>query len=302
MKNLTTALLTLAFASWSQAITIRMPGPIVGDTATITQDRFEANTPGAIANPDFQYSALDFSGVGWDSVNPNRSVTLISDRHFIASKHYNIGSSVSFLTASGVTSYTVSSQTFINNPAGGPGDPSGVSDLRIGTLTSPIDLGSAGINFYPILDPALSPVGQDVIVYGQNGRIGESKITQQGFITESGIDGYVNSSLYEIATGGANDAYVTSGDSGGPTFLINNSGQLVLTGIHWAVGNNGDNDAVPPVLATEIYNIDTDVRKYIAQADAQVSGLTITTAVPEPNSSLLMCSVVLGFAVLRKRK
>mgnify|MGYP001946144291 FL=1 len=302
MKTLWPALVITILTINVNAITLRSNGVILGDPSTITQDRFEANTPGVVLNPDFEFSTLDFSGVGWDSATPSRSVTLISDRHFVAAKHHAIGSNVSFLTSSGVVSYAVASQVFINNPAE-PGFPPGVSDLRIGTLTSPIDLGSAGINFYPVLDPTLSPVGQDIIIYGQNGRIGESTITTELNINVGGVLGRTTRADYVIASGDANDAYFSGGDSGGPSFIVNYSGDLVLSGVHWAVGDNTprDEDNNPTGPATLRQSYDSQISRYITSAESQVAGLTFATSTPEPSSTLLLLSATFGFALRRKR-
>ncbi len=91
----------------AQAIAIRNPGLITGDPDTYTQDRFEANSPGPVINPDFFYDQFDFSGVGWGSANAynKQSLALIDNMHFVTAQHIAFPSAVSFLTTTGVQSF-----------------------------------------------------------------------------------------------------------------------------------------------------------------------------------------------------
>lgn len=296
MKRLNIILTIGLTTNLAQAITIRMLDPDL-------HDRFASNTPGATANGTFQYAG-DFSGVGWATGTTSKSVTMISDTHFVSAVHHAIGSSVSFRDINGIVStHTVSGTTVITN-ADNP--LAGNSDLLVSTLSSAV---SSDINFYPLLDPSLTPVGQDILIYGQNGRVGESTIVSHQDLTVGGIEGRTSISQYVIASGGPNDAFFTGGDSGGPSFIRGLSGELILSGVHWAVGSDEERDEDTDALITpavNTFNIDTHVSDYINQIN-MVSGLTVTTSsnitevVPEPSSSLILGMSSLVLLWRRKR-
>lgn len=266
-------------ASISQAIIIRVPSP--------EDNRFAGGTPGATQNGSFQYDAYDFSGVGWDVAATARSVTLISDRHIVAALHNQPSNSVSFRDEFGVVhTYTVSSWSTMSN-ADYP-FLTGNSDLRVGTLSTSV---ASGINFYPLLDPSVNPVGLNTLVYGQNGRIGEAPIVDLLAIEVSGRQGVVLESQYAKAGGDPDDARGSDGDSGSPSFFISDNGQLILAGVHWAIDEDVDNH----------YLYDTYASAYINQLNA-VNGLMVTTSmIPEPSTSLLMGLGVVSFILRRRR-
>jgi PEP-CTERM motif len=267
-------------ASISQAIIIRVPSP--------DDDRFAGGTPGATQNGSFQYDAYDFSGVGWDVAFTDRSVTLISDRHIVAALHNQPGNTVRFRDEFGVVhTYTVSSWTTISNADYNPSI-TGNSDLRVGTLSSSV---ASGINFYPLLDPSIDPVGLNTLVYGQNGRIGESSIVGFQVSPIAGNQTILAISQYAKVGGDPDDARGASGDSGSPSFLITDDGRLVLAGLHAGIGED----------ATNHYLADTYTTAYINRLNT-VSGLTVTTSmIPEPSTSLLMGIAVMGVMFRRRR-
>ncbi|MFT5904506.1 MAG: hypothetical protein ACI9E1_000081 [Cryomorphaceae bacterium] len=271
---------TMLGASISHGITIRM-----GSSAN---NRF-IGSPGATENGSFLYGAYDFSGVGWNTSATAQSVTLISDTHFVAALHNLPGSSVSFRDMTGtVQTYSVSGYTTMSN-ADYPFLLTS-SDLVVGTLTGPV---SSEINFYPLLDPSLSPVGQDVLVYGQDGRVGENKISNivAGGPDGGSTEGILTELVYVKAAGDPNDAYFSDGDSGGPSFIVGNDDELILTGVHWLSGEDADNR----------YLYDTYTTAYIDQLNA-VSGLTVTTSlIPEPSTGMLLGFAILTISLRRRR-
>lgn len=266
-------------ASISQAIIIRVP--------SLEDDRFAGGTPGATQNATFQYDAYDFSGVGWDTTATARSVTLISDRHIVAALHNQPNNNVSFRDEFGVVhAYTVSSWSTMSN-ADYPSIP-GNSDLRVGTLSTSV---ASGINFYPLLDPSINPVGLNTFVYGQNGKIGEAPIVGVQAVDVSGTQGVTLASQYVKAGGGPDDARGSGGDSGGPSFFMADDGSLVLAGVHWAIDDDVDNH----------YLFDTYTSAYINQLN-NVSGLTVVVSnIPEPANSLFMGLAVMSFVFRRQR-
>ncbi len=272
-------LVIILSASITNAIIIRVP--------SAQDDRFTGGTPGASQNPTFQYAAYDFSGVGWDVANPTMSVTMISDRHFVAALHNNPGESVRFRDELGVLhTYTVTSYTTISNFDYNP-IVTGNSDLIVGTLSGPV---ASGINFYPLLDPSIIPVGLNTLVYGQNGRIGEAPIVSIQVTDVSGRQGVTALSRYVKAGGGPDDARGSGGDSGGPSFFVTDDGRLVLSGVHWAIGEDTNN----------YYLVDTYAPAYINRLNA-ISGLTVTTSmIPEPSQFVLLL-LGTGFMMRRRR-
>ncbi len=284
----------------SHAITIR--------TDTVSHDRFNNTTPGALENASFKYSSQQFSGVGWDDTDTRKSITMISDRHFLAASHFAvpIGNTVHFRDNNGlVLDYMVSAITSISNA---DNSLSGNSDLIIGTLSSAV---SSDVNFYPLLDPTLTPVGQNILIYGQKGKVGESTIVshQDASVrltpTATPVEGRSSVSQYIIAAGGGDDAFFTNGDSGGPSFIVGQAGELIVSGVHWAVGSDEITDPIA-IPAKNRFNFDTHASDYINQIN-MINGLTVTTSsniipVPEPSSALLIAISSLTLIMRRKKK
>jgi len=311
--------ISLAFLAQAHAISIREIG---NPSGTQTQDRFLNNDPTAgVLNPNFDYPNLDFSGVGWGGANGSNTATLIGTNYIITSDHNPVGSSVNFLTNTGVQTFNVVDEITINNPfLDGPDadtltDIPGVSDLRIGILDNSFDAPALGLTIYPVLDPSVDITSiAESVVYGQRGRIGLSSFNQEGTIEVPGADGgfgFVSISTFDLASGGSQDSFFTSGDSGAPTFVVVD-GELVLTGIHFAVGDN-DDPTTPVNDPTQIFNVDTSVPFHIDQIESEVAAfnatqanpvpnLIITTAVPEPNSSFLILFSAVGLIFSRRRK
>lgn len=265
--------------SITNAIIIRVPNA--------ADDRFTGGTPGVSENPSFQYAAYDFSGVGWDVANTTMSVTMISDRHFVAALHNNPGGTVRFRDETGVLhTYTVSTYTTISNVDYNP-TITGISDLVVGTLSTSV---ASGINFYPLLDPSINPVGLNTLVYGQRGRIGEAPIVGLQYAFDGSRYGVASVSQYVKAGGDPDDGRGSSGDSGSPSFFVRDDGQLVLGGVHWAIDEDAENH----------YLYDTYAPAYIDRLNA-ISGLTVVTSmIPEP-SQLVLLLLASGLMLRRKR-
>jgi hypothetical protein len=267
-------------------------GIIIRGPSTSDNNRFVGG-PGATENGSFQYNTYDFSGVGWATSTPSQSITLISDQHFLAANHNKPTGTMSFRDTTGVVhTYSVSGYTIISNAA--YPSLSGNSDLILGTLNTAV---SANISYYSLLDPTLSPIGQDTLIYGQNGRVGESSIVDvlEAEVDHGGalgiVQGVVTESKYVIAAGSPDDAYFTGGDSGGPSFIVGNDNNLILSGVHWAQDSDDENQ----------YLYDTYSSAYINQLNS-VSGLTVTTSlIPEPSTGMLLGFAVIAISFKRRR-
>jgi hypothetical protein len=258
-------------------------------------------------------AGLDWSGVGWDTALPSRSVAMINDQYFVYSTHYAPTGSIQFLSptllaanpgdpAAALVSFTVDSTTRLTSPISGA-----PSDFAIGRLSSPI-AASLGIAAYPILDlgiittPSFIPsslnpyIGLDVLMYGHNGISGTNspiigRNTISGFIhydfsDVNGIDDTLWAA-YEYQALLDDEANFQGGDSSGPTFYVYPHG-LALVGTHSAVGT----------ISGTPYLLDNFLPGYLGRLSAL--GITFTTAAPEPSRSLLC--LLAGFCLLRRRR
>ncbi len=154
-------------------------------------------------------------------------------------------------------------------------------------LAEAIDLELNGLNSYSLLDPSIDSNGLNVLLYGQKGRIGESVISS---VYSYGVGGRQHIT-YTVNGTNDNDAYLTGGDSGGPSFVVGNNDQLLLTGTVYSGYTSN---------ATEIVQRYEYVPHYIEAIQNAIPEISITTSpVPEPSSSFLLC---LGLAFLTQRR
>jgi hypothetical protein len=229
MKMITTArwaLLTLGLlifhASPAHGLVVRHYDPT-------RHERFSSGFPAnPILNDNFFLSDLDFTGVGWGA-NSRLNVSLISPQHFVGATHtgFRPGHTVNFVNRLGtLKSYTVGSVSAIPKTGGG-----GITDLFIGTLSAPIPAADE-IGFFPILRlPQNSDYeAQPLVIYGRGGRIGTG-VVERVYIPQIGIASgmQVLERVTDLNSGGPDDAYSVSGDSGSPSFVVAD-GQLALVG------------------------------------------------------------------------
>jgi hypothetical protein len=236
-------LVVLLFSNRAEALVIN------GYDANVF-DRF---TPGTYAsnpanNPHFFANSYDFSGVGWQSNAPGKSVALISPQHFVGANHYKVpvGSSVTFYNGSDqLKSYTVDSYyTFAYESDG----ITHIPDLVLGRLSESVD---SEISHYKVLDADDYTtdwydinwyMDKDIYAYGRNARVGENKIdyfssanTKFGQNPDNATTCAVyNTNLSSDAVG---QAGAQGGDSGSPSFIPYED-ELTLLGTHFAI--NGD--------------------------------------------------------------
>jgi hypothetical protein len=194
-------------------------------------ERFSTGFPlNPVRNDSFFLSDFDFSGVGWvRDASAKTNLTLISPQHFVGAAHTRFfpGLTVDFLNRLGeLKSYTVSALHTIPNADGGRN-----SDLFIGTLSEPIPVADE-IGFYPLLRlPQESDYeAQPVIVYGEGGRVGTGVIDSV-YRYDLGITAgmHVANRFTDLISGGPDDAYQVSADTGSPSFVVAD-GRLALVG------------------------------------------------------------------------
>lgn len=259
------------------------------------QGRFTTNSPTAPVantNPQFLLSGFDLSGVGWAQGNLNKSFALVTDTHFIGATHFGAAANLSFRGSDGVVrNYGVAQTEVIKNDDGSD------SDLFLGTLSSQVDSTIQALGIAN-LGAEAQYIGRQLSVYGQTARVGLGTINAfQDFGADPITSGSgLNMSRtynfnYFNAAGGNNDAYFENGDSGSPSFIIQD-GRLAVVGTHSA-------------LATTSFsriNYDTFTPAYVNQLNAALapSGRQVTL-VPEPSGAAL---ALLGacFLLCKKRR
>jgi hypothetical protein len=193
--------------------------------------------------------------------------------------------------------FTVDSWSFQTSYNGLP------SDLWLGKLTTPIPA-SDHIAYYPVLGlPSLSNyVGQMIYVNGKPNRVGRNVI--DGFVSAQegppankdtvAMQYDYNTTLSGL---GADECYLQSYDSGGPSF-VNVNGQLALVGIHYY------NAGTPLPGESSLVSGDSFVPYYVDQLNANMGGESVNVVVPEPSTAMLS---IVGVATLwaaawRRRK
>ncbi len=211
-----------------------------------SQNRFSSGYPGTAMNPptantspDFLLAGFNLSGLGWDAGNPGRSFALVTPQHFIGATHFAISNSgsLNFRGSGSLLNYGAASTQVILNSDNTP------SDLFLGTLDTAVDLSQ--ITPFRVADLGAETlyVGQEIFVYGQTAKFGTGTISAfQDFGSDPVTAGSTlnDSRTYNFSyttpnpAGSGDDAYFEGGDSGSPSFIINN-GQLAITGTHSAL-------------------------------------------------------------------
>lgn len=247
-------------------------------------------------NPDFWFASLNWSGVGWNTNDPRKSVAMISPTHFVAAAHFGLGGgdSLSFLGTNGqrMTFSVSSTVNMLQDPVTGSN-----SDLYIGELTAAIPAASNIMSYALMSLPSTnSYVNLPLLVYGYapQGGVGANPAVgiKVGTNVLGGFDSFLGNTVFwydqDPVTG---EAYGQAGDSGSPTFTLVGS-TLALLGTHYLIGTEEGNDAT----------YDTFAPSYLTQIQSilQADGYSLLV-IPEPASLL---AIVLGAGVvawLRRR-
>lgn len=215
-------------------------------------DRFTNFTTTPSFNPTFMHSALDLTGVGWDTGNQARQLTMVSPIHFIGANHYRpgIGATLQFLSSDGtIQSYTVANQSTITSDAGD------ATDLFIGTLNTPIP-SDAGITYHPYLNlrkkNGINPYGnyinQNTIFLGKTARGTRGVIDSIQNRTVGTVTNKMLIMRYDLDSGGIDDAYLESGDSGSPVF-IEQDGLAAIVGTNSGISGPDSNNIMSSVCS-----------------------------------------------------
>jgi hypothetical protein len=217
-----------------------------------THDRFYSG-----ADKAFIGQGYDWSGIGRNQAG--QWAVMISPSYFVSAYHAHPdpGDTLTFHS---------------DNNAGGPAYVTtgiiegilipGTSDLYLGKLTTPIPAAD-NIATYPLwtLSSTSAYVGKDLFVYGTYNKVGRNSVY---YVSPTQVYYTYN------ATGGdgPDEAYLESGDSGGPSFGYAN-GQLALLGVHWT------NSGSTPYDGAQCS--DSYVAGFVAAIQASMVGETLST-------------------------
>lgn len=287
----------LIFAS---SICLAWCGMLGGLSAALQVASYDADVNERLnGSANFIGAGYDWSGVGQTS--DGRWVTMISDEYFISVGHYhpvagadNVRFYLSDSLSGGFEDYMVDTSFGIQLMTD-----QGLSDIWIGRLTSST---SSNISSYEIFDPLPSPdilEGEDVFVVGnsgqgsyQNFRVGTNVLDlDDGTLgvaerSVSVVNGWSATAIYDADV--PYDTFFQSGDSGAPTFIVND-GVLELVGVHSVAGTitlpGGD----------EQVSIDSLVSGYRQEI------LGLITPVPEPAGMVLVWGACMMLSLRRRR-
>ncbi len=166
-------------------------------------------------------------GIGWQTGHPVKKVALITPQHFLTATHYKATSSlerayITFLDASGNTqTFAVSNITTV------------YKDISIGTLETPIP-DELGIRPFPVASVnGDGPKGREVFYVGNapSGNLRTIAIGRTGF--HDSRNGMAELDSSRVSSEFSKDrVYGITGDSGSPSFFIEN-GELILLGHHY---------------------------------------------------------------------
>jgi hypothetical protein len=245
------------------------------------------------SDKDFVGAPYDFSGVGLGS--SSHWATLVSDNTFLSAVHYapGVGENITFwdtnLTTGPKYTYKVTGGARI-----------GTTDLWVGWFDSSVTVDDS-IARYPVamLSTGYDYLDLELYVYGKDQRVGRNVIDMLYMITvgsSTGLTAWYDYDNNDTPSVGGDEAYLQSGDSGGPSFTLVNS-SLSLVGLHWAI------------TGSPAYSIDTFVPEYydeintvLAGRGQSLSAISFSAPTPVPEPGLFWYSVIIAGFLWFKRQ
>lgn len=197
-------------------------------------DRFVSGSQGLALNPNAYFDSSLYTGVGYGTDSGDvRQFALVTPEHILYARHYSFFGTIAFLNADGtVITRSIISKTEVPNSSGGS------ADVMLAKLSAPL-MDSDKITPLPYLklNSESQYTGRELVTFGRERRGGHGVIA--GFQDFESTDGKVQQTRamtynYTNAVGNGDDAYAETGDSGSPTFVIEN-GAPALVGIHSAI-------------------------------------------------------------------
>jgi hypothetical protein len=264
-----------------------------------------------VSNPDFIASAYNWSGVGWDRANPERSIAMISPQHFVGANHWQIpvGNTISFLNNYGeLKSYTVEGYSVLEST---DKNVTHTADLVLGRLSAPIQQAD-NICYYSVPDADNAQtswfdadwyIGKQIVSYGKTARAATNNIDSFAYASSWSNDESDNqtfSALFDFhktdSASYPDEAGLEPGDSGSPSFMIWD-GQITLVGTHFAI-----NDTDPDIRI----NADSFVPYYISALNTAMDGsgysVSAISVIPEPSGLFMILGGIIGFFLSRRRR
>lgn len=306
----------LSFAAVAIATTFFAPPVRAGVIAGFDPQRnnrfldFQTNPTNPTENPNFFFSAFDFSGVGWFFPGINfqsaLGVTMIDDRHFVGAAHVAQiapGATLYFRSA-GPNPVTLT--RIIAGVQQVPNADNSPSDVLLGTLQVPFTP-TDRITSYSIPSSLNTSTydNQQIYSYDQIGSVGRNNIGGSSILGPGngfapyGTGSFTNTGntryfLFDDDTGFNDDNFpgyvppldrdeirVVGGDSGSPSFL-QVGGTLQLVGAHYALFE-GDVGGIP---------VNISVDSFLPEYRTRILALTV----PEPSSLLLLAGTSAALA------
>ncbi len=292
---LVVAVLTTLGIDSSSALQIR-------NYVQLQHDWFFGNPSAPFLNGVFSPSSTLFRAIGQpnDSVEWFRHMALISPRHFVYAAHYPVSAinQFRFLGSDNLLhNYGNAGSVVVKNSLNQD------TDLMLCTLSSDVDP-ATGVIPFPVANFANEAAysGYTLQVFGSAAHT--SVMPLKGFTTLSNDPGFDTTRFayfdYIGATGGSNDCHYTGGDSGCPTFIMQN-GQPVLVGTASAIDYLTPSGAISDPVTNDIRSYLTFIPAYLTQLDTLMEPLGYHVKRSNPAATSVSTSATASGALRRAK-